>query len=353
MGLRGGLTALSLLGTSAYPATLLALIVLGPSATARAGALNEHRPLLRYDSAEQARATSVEAITGRHGGGEANVLVDGRGHTIASADSDAPGATLTPSYLGETYGKTLRRASGQDRIDTLGRPLRRGRVRKPVDLVYGRNARGGDGRRWLQYWLFYEDNPQDRGVVETGRHAGDWEFLQVRIDDARRPERVTFAQHSWAESCAWSEVRHRKGGPVVFPANASHATYARPGNVDRQFPNPTDRADGRGAAIRPPVSVITDGAPRWVRWPGRWGESVARPVPMEQSSPRGPAFQDDDRWTDPSAYDRAARSCGSGPPSRPWLTALYGGASGLACVGFLIFGRRRLASRRRSPGDPV
>lgn len=325
---------------------VLGIAALASPAAGRAGPLRDHRPLLRYDSAEQTRATSVEAITGRHDGHAGNRLVDGRGHTIAAADPGAPGPALTPSYLGGTYGATARRASGRDRIVTLGRPLRRGRAMKPTDLVYGRDARGRDGRRWLQYWLFYEDNPQDRGVVETGRHAGDWEFLQVRLGEGGSPDRVTLAQHSWAESCAWRDVRHHEGGPVAYPANASHATYGRPGSVDRQFPDPTDRADGKGAAVRPALAVITHTDPRWVRWPGRWGESVARPVPMEQSSPRGPAFQEDDRWTDPSAYDRGARRCGSGPPSRAWLTALYAGVVGLAGAGFLILGRRTLASRR-------
>jgi hypothetical protein len=38
--------------------------------------------------------------------------------------------------------------------------------------VYGRAARDGRGRRWLQYWLFFAQNAQDRGIVRTGRHAG-------------------------------------------------------------------------------------------------------------------------------------------------------------------------------------
>jgi len=55
----------------------------------------------------------------------------------------------------------------------------------------------------------------------------------------------------------------------------------------------------------------------WVRWPGRWGRSRASWVPGEQSSPRGPAFQEDGPWRDPAAFHARARACGSGAPPHP------------------------------------
>jgi hypothetical protein len=38
-----------------------------------------------------------------------------------------------------------------------------------------------------------------------------------------------------------------------------------------------------------------------VRWPGRWGRTRAGAFPGE-SSPRGPAFQDEGPWRDPDGY---------------------------------------------------
>jgi hypothetical protein len=38
--------------------------------------------------------------------------------------------------------------------------------------------------RWVQWWLLYARNDQDRGILRTGRHAGDWEMVQVRVDAA-------------------------------------------------------------------------------------------------------------------------------------------------------------------------
>ena len=40
---------------------------------------------------------------------------------------------------------------------------------------------------WQQWWLAFARNDQDRGIVRTGRHAGDWELLQVRLDGRGQP----------------------------------------------------------------------------------------------------------------------------------------------------------------------
>jgi hypothetical protein len=36
--------------------------------------------------------------------------------------------------------------------------------------AYGRAVSDGRGGLWLQYWLFYAYQDQDRGIVRTGRH---------------------------------------------------------------------------------------------------------------------------------------------------------------------------------------
>ena len=144
--------------------------------------------------------------------------------------------------------------------------------------------------------VFYASNTQDRGIVDTGRHEGDWEFVQLRLSASGRPDLVTFAQHAWAEGCARDDVHWRGDGPIVFVANGSHAAYSRPGTHDRFFPDPNDEADGRGRTMRPPVGRIADDRPAWAAWPGHWGGGRAGIWPGEQSSPRGPRFQDE-RWT--------------------------------------------------------
>jgi hypothetical protein len=249
-------------------------------------------------------------------------------------------------------------ATGQDR-ELLERhlPLLRydadeGYFAQPVDregdvregaTVYGHVAEQ-DGSRWLQYWLFYAYNPQDRGVLHTGRHEGDWEFAQVRIDDGGRPVTATLAQHSWAERCAWDEMETSddRQAPVLYVANGSHATYAKEGTTDRPWPDPNDEADGRGPEARPALTVIDDGAPAWVASDERWGGSRAGWVPGEQSSPLGPRFQEDGRWSRPASFEASARPCGTGAPGRPWQTWTLVAVLLAGAAGALVFrGRRR------------
>lgn len=234
-----------------------------------------------------------------------------------------------PGFLGARYRDGFR--AGQDDRLRQVRAARNGPA-----LVYGRTARDGDGRMWLQYWLFFADNTQDRGVVRTGRHTGDWELMQLRLGAHHRPVEATLAQHTWAEGCRWSQMERAGAAPVVYVANGSHALHSRSGTSDRPFPDPNDEADGGGRRVRPALEHISAATPRWMGWPGRWGASEAGLAPGEQPSPRGPAFQPE-RWLDPSAFHAAeALACGSGPPARHWQTALMVSVALLLAGGLLV-----------------
>jgi hypothetical protein len=216
--------------------------------------------------------------------------------------------------------------------------LRREPTSAPV--LYGHAVRDGVGRLWLQYWTLWADNPQDRGVLHTGRHEGDWELVQVVLGPDLRPAAVTFAEHSWAVGCSAREA------PVVWVAHGSHAGYPQRGEHGRPWPDPDDEAPGDGRVLRPRVTPITGQRPAWVRWPGRWGGSVAGPVPGEQSSPRGPAFQPDRRFADPAALHARARTCTSSAPAHPW--PVRAGIGGVGAAGAFVL---VLAAARR--GRPL
>ena len=239
--------------------------------------LRRHAPTLHYAAGEQDFATSGEALTGR--------------------------------VAGERIALTAR-------TDPL------------PDVAYGRSVAARDGRTYLQYWFLYADNPQDRGIVRTGRHEGDWELVQVALDRRGRPSGATYAQHSWAERCEGYDRR-------VFVANASHASYPRRGTHDRPFPDPDDEATGDGRVVTPRIEPFG----RWAAWPGRWGQTEDSWVPAESPSPRGPRFQAP--WRDPSAFHAQARACGSGAPPHPW--PVYAGtAAVLVALGALaLFKIRR------------
>jgi hypothetical protein len=280
--------------------------------------LERHRPFVRYDRDEGRFAVSVDALTA------VSEIDRERGERRRVPD---------PGFLGSRYADGTHAEPGDRLVSArdpdTGRPL-----------VYGRAARDGQGRLWLQYWLFFTDNPQDRGIVRTGRHAGDWELLQLRLGRDQRAVEATFAQHTWAEGCAWTDVERRGPAPVVYVANGSHALYPRAGRADRPWPDPNDEADGLGRRARPPLQVMDARSPRWMAWPGRWGEDDGGWVPGEQPSPRGPAFQQD-RWDDPGRFHAAeARDCGEGPPGRPWQTGLTVVLAAALAAAALSAGRR-------------
>jgi hypothetical protein len=223
-----------------------ALLLLVAPAPAFAGPLERYAPVVVHDSAEPAPLTSVEAFAGR-----------------------VPGVP-----------------SGQ-----------------PRPTLYGRR----DGP-WLQYWMLFEENLQDRGLFRTGRHDGDWEMVQYRLRRGRIVQAV-YAQHSDGESCGVRGFRRSRGRPVVFLARGSHAAYFQPGVRDRMWPDPNDETDGRGLRVRPRVVRVDASAPAWMRYRGRWGESRAGWVPGEMDSPRGPAFQPQGRWSHVAGWAAGAREC--------------------------------------------
>ncbi|MDQ3719329.1 MAG: Vps62-related protein, partial [Actinomycetota bacterium] len=173
--------------------------------------------------------------------------------------------------------------------------------------VYGHRLSSG-GREWLQDWLFFSYNGQDRGFARTGRHQGDWEFAQLRLSPAGTPDRLDLAQHSWAEGCGSRGFERRGPAPVIYVANDSHALYPRPGVAGRPWPDPNDEADGQGRVVRPPVTEVSESRPRWMAYRGLWGRTRAGLAPGEESSPPGPRFQEDGRFSRSAAYsERVSR----------------------------------------------
>ena len=257
----------------------------------------------------------------------------------------APASALgAPSTELERYAPTLRYDAAED---YFAQPVSPASARIDRDVVYGHEVRDGV-TRFLQYWLYYPYNDQDRGLLATGRHEGDWEFVQVRLEGGE-PEAVTFAQHSTAERCGWDEVEASPtGGPVVYVANGSHASYRRAGTVDRPWPDPNDEAGGDGAEVEPELVEIHEHRPAWVADPMPWGDSEEGWFPGEQGSPPGPAFQEDDRWDQPAAYEAAARACGEPPPGGDWQAPAVVGLvlAGIGFTAIVVWRRRR---RRATP----
>lgn len=271
--------------------------------------LRRHRPLLHYDSLEPCRADSAATICSLAAPGRCNALHRADGALIAAVAPGAERPRLSLDFLGETAYPNGEPVERDDYLDQCGGAHAMDAIalrRDPNlrDVAYGRARHDGQGRLWLQYWLFYYW--EDRGLLGIERREGDWEMVQLLLGEDGWPEAATFAQHGGARRLDWDQVELADSGEgpalVVYPARGSHASLPHPGTHPASLV--PDHNDGLGPRVRPRLEPIGDDGPGWALWPGRWG-STRRRESFEADSPRGP--REWPQWWDPAEMHREAR----------------------------------------------
>ena len=185
--------------------------------------------------------------------------------------------------------------------------------------VYGRAVHTG-GRIVLQYWLFYYDNPLLLPPTPVGTfwqsHEGDWEVVNVILDENEQPLEAAYSQHCSGQRKAWSdgdEVSVGEHPPRrVCRASARTPTTSRPeralsGSIPINpacipsaiapilpmlpFLQVVDQVlDGSGAGAvvgpsgsgYPPANINRIEGKAWSAFGGRWGESeyFFTPIPL-------------------------------------------------------------------------
>jgi hypothetical protein len=276
-------------------------------------------PFVQYDSMETYAADSVATMTdavpaGFPQGNTLNVP-----HKVLAAAKPAAGESqLNVAFLrGDAYQDAHHtEVRAKDHLDAVGKHYvadARAMHALPgyANQVYGFVNRNCPDQLWLQYWLFYYYN--DKGLLGSGLHEGDWEMVQFRIGSDGEPEVATYAQHTYGEKAAWADVEKEEGphgpAPVVYCARGSHASYFRPGTYT-QAPVIPDHNDDKGPRVRPTLNVITAEDPSWVAWPGRWGSTghvLKLPfVTIGADSPPGPRFHG--AWTSPCTFHDQAKA---------------------------------------------
>lgn len=269
--------------------------------------LEKYAPCLRYDAQDGYRAVAAETMTAA----PCNSLARERGTVVAGKGSWAPlGIETLAKYPG-----ALEFEPG-DRLVAGTSPLQDAVAmqRKPDEFphcAYGRVVpRGRGGDLFLQYWLWYYDNPKT--FLGRGRHQGDWEMVVVRLQAGKQPHGVLCSQHEVGEARRWDRVEKHEGThPVVYVAPFSHANYFEPG-THFYFPaadHPTDGGpDGK-------IPTVVEFGP-WQEWRGRWGDAdgilmgtkLLRPLVRGRLGGRSPAapIAQEGRWLRPDSYYRKA-----------------------------------------------
>ena len=274
-----------------------------PASADDAALLKRFIPILRYDSQGSFQADSPAILTNRVSGDEANALKRADATVLATSLGGRKRARLDLDFLGwPEYGDGTK-AAASDFLDAVGHDyvLQARDMHHPplADQIHGHVARDGDGLRYLQYWFFYLFN--NKAFLGFGLHEGDWEMVQVRLDESGEPSAMAFAQHDHGQRCAWGVVETKGERPVVYVARGSQASYPTPGR--HKAPIVTDVADGKGREVSAELNVLDDKTPAWVAWRGRWGSTKARNI-AESNSPRGPAQHG--QWKDPATFHEEA-----------------------------------------------
>ncbi len=265
--------------------------------------LKRFQPVLRYDSNEQFFADSAAQFMLNPGNQLRRKRTDaGNGAVLAAAQPKAGQAQLALDFLGQkTYADGTPVKEG-DILSVSGSNYREQyralRIAHPelTNVVYA-HAVEANGRIWLQYWLWYFYNDYQLSFA-LGTHEGDWEMVQLRMDDAAgHPDIAIYAQHRYGEERAWDAIEKLAGRPVVYVARGSHASYFEPGF--HQTEAWYDLADGkRRMKDRPRLEILGDDDPAWPLWTGRWGDTLPR-TGLESNSPTGPGAKK--QWTRPDA----------------------------------------------------
>jgi len=276
-------------------------------------ALIRHRPVYRFDSAEDFFPLSVSAITNNTG----NRLLRVNDALLAKRNADGSGlnisylrfpvyptgdAVLDDDKLVERHGASNPDADYlHDARQAQRNPSLRNRIYGRIR--YTRNAANQIDGAWLQYWVFYYYNSFHVGPF--GKHEGDWEMIQIQVNENATPQRAVYAQHNTGSICRWDHVeRTGPGGarPVVYVGGGSHAWYFTHGSHNVPDVPGGDRADGNGRSLsNERLRTITANSPRWVRWPGFWGGTKRSVGFIPTDSPKGPAFQGD-KWGNPDRW---------------------------------------------------
>jgi hypothetical protein len=302
--------------------------------------LNDHRPLLVYDSRETYFADAASSLVGNAFDGGPGAPYRTRLMRRRQELRDVGGnAGLTLASLSDRYSERLA-AHEDDYLVPGSEPAADARrlhqSEEHANVIYGRVAPRRDGGRWLQYWFFYfmsaKGIPGIRsatGPLGFGLHEGDWEMIQIAVpEDGGTPIVATSAAHDHAHSIAWDEVEIEPGtnAPIVYVALNSHASYPREGRWRGKkvlgvvgLDALDDWCDAGGLRVRPALQEVDEGTTPWLRWPGRWGSTDDG---IRTKSPRGPACQD--KWKRPDhMHDNAT----------PWHERWEGRAPDLEAVG--------------------
>jgi hypothetical protein len=228
--------------------------------------LRRFAPTLHFDALERWRPDLVDRYL------ERSTVLDAKNRTLPGT----PPAEPAMHGDGDEIKAKLNPLRNDSDLDTQRRSTEMLSVYGPdqdltgAGIAYGRVVPTAGEGLFLQYWLFYPDNPC---VLPPGRHDGDWELVQVKVqraEDGYEATQVTLAEHGKAVTRGVEPGKAGRG-PDVFVAVDSHACYFDAGAHPALLSDVCDPAGAPGASPSVTPLPIAPDKRTWVHWSGRWG----------------------------------------------------------------------------------
>jgi hypothetical protein len=155
----------------------------------------------------------------------------------------------------------------------------------------------------IQYWVFYAFN---KG--ELNQHEGDWEMVQVVVDDFDGPQWVAYSQHHSGQKASWSQVEKDGNHIKVYVARGSHANYLRSYSGKIGIASDIVGANGKVLNYNQYTLESLDNQ-TWLDFEGRWGEVADNEADaieasiLGQAGPPGPKYREEgNMWDDPISW---------------------------------------------------
>ncbi|MCP8320843.1 MAG: Vps62-related protein [archaeon] len=163
---------------------------------------------------------------------------------------------------------------------------------------------GGESYIVIQYWLFYAFN---NGPLND--HQGDWEFIEIILNDSEEPLYASYSQHEAGEKTSWANVEKVDGThPKVYVAQGSHANYFRSYQGNLGIESDIVGANGKMINYNEPQIVLLGeegtGVQAWLKFAGRWGALGGVTEELKgRNGPLGPKYsQNGEKWQSPASW---------------------------------------------------
>jgi hypothetical protein len=194
--------------------------------------------------------------------------------------------------------------------------------------VYARVTRDA-GSTIVQFWFFYAYND-----APLNDHQGDWEMIQIALDNDETPVSAEYSQHLKGQSAVWSDVEKvNTTHPVIYVARGSHANYFRP--YQGKLGLESDDVGADGVAL-PPSDLTTvmlgeiahgnhPASQDWLEFGGRWGDwAKLADAAVGFAGPYGPGQGDNfQKWHNPVSWGESISAVNGNWFMLSWIAANF------------------------------